>query len=182
LVLRVISSNTSNMSSKYLNALKRRTPLVLSKEKYNVMESMVAAEHIEGIKKRNVNAHNDQTALFKKMRNPKSSISKKTVKIIRHTKEQEAQVIAKRLKKDKKKQAKKNKKKKKTKTKTKTNEKTSKEYLEKLRVYEKNQCNKITKLRHFLEAEADVLVARCRRGVRKVRFAKECVTTVRLEM
>jgi len=168
------------MTTEYINALNRRTPLVLSKEKYDVMESMASAEHIEGIKKRNVYAHNDQTSLFKKMRNPQSSISTKTVKIIRHTEEQKAQVIAKRLKKNKKKQAKKNKKKKKTKTKT--NAKTSKEYIEKLRVYENNQCQKIAKLRYFLEAEADVLVARCRRGVRKVRFPKECVTTIRLDM
>ena len=115
------------MTTEYINALNRRTPLVLSKEKYDVMESMASAEHIEGIKKRNVYAHNDQTSLFKKMRNPQSSISTKTVKIIRHTKEQEAQVIAKRLKKNKKKQAKKNKKNKK-----KTKKKTSKEHIDEL--------------------------------------------------
>ena len=108
---------------------------LLSDDKYDVMMAMIGDEHPNF-------AHiQKQTPIFKG----------KEVMPIKHTKEQEAQIALKRLKKNKKKQAKKNKKNKKTKTKT--NEKTSKEYLEKLRVYEKNQCEKIAKLRHFLEDE-----------------------------
>jgi glutamine amidotransferase-like uncharacterized protein len=92
-------SQASNMS--ILSSLKRKAPLAISKEKYDVMESMFSGEHIE---------HNDQAAYVRKMRNPDSSTSRKVVKKIKHTKEQEDKIIAKRLKKKKKKQAKKNKK------------------------------------------------------------------------
>mgnify|MGYP003628990970 CR=1 FL=1 len=83
---------------------------LLSDDKYDVMMAMI------GDKKNKTHIHK-QTPIFKG----------KEVMPIKHTKEQEAQIALKRLKKNKKKQAKKNKKNKK-----KTKKKTSKEHIDEL--------------------------------------------------
>ena len=120
---------TSQCTTQMIDHVRRSR---MTESHYNVLMAMSDTGRNEGINERNMysntkNPHPSPARLSQKMRNPKTNIIVKKFNTIEHTKEQEAQIALKRLKKNKKKQAKKNKKNKK-----KTKKKTSKEHIDEL--------------------------------------------------
>ena len=81
----------------------------MTESQHDMMLAMtdIPTHNIKEIEKRNYQSYN--TTLFKKKENLKGTVVKQIVDTINHTKEQDAKISAKRLKKNKKKQAKKNK-------------------------------------------------------------------------